>query len=224
MSFPAESRPQSRARLLRVAAATWLLLISAAVIIDHVALSRLADDVQASAPSLQVAMLDSRLTDLERRMDAADRQPASLTQSSLDATRQALEERLAVLEQTASTPQTAAADIAPLQSRVEQLEARMREVRQAPAPATAPATAPARRPPPADTARPALAEPPFRLLGIELRAGERFLSIAPAHARSLAEARVLRLGETESGWQLEALEGQTVVFRFDGQTRQLALP
>lgn len=220
MSFPAESRPQSRARLLRVAAATWLLLISAAVIIDHVALSRLADDVQASAPSLQVAMLDSRLTDLERRMDAADRQPASLTQSSLDATRQALEERLAVLEQTASTPQTAAADIAPLQSRVEQLEARMREVRQAPAPATAPV----RRPPPADTARPALAEPPFRLLGIELRAGERFLSIAPAHARSLAEARVLRLGETESGWQLEALEGQTAVFHFDGQTRQLAVP
>lgn len=220
MSFPAESRPQSRARLLRVAAATWLLLISAAVIIDHVALFRLADDVQASAPSLQVAMLDSRLTDLERRMDAADRQPASLTQSSLDATRQALEERLAVLEQTASTPQTAAADIAPLQSRVEQLEARMREVRQAPAPATAPA----RRPPPADTARPALAEPPFRLLGIELRAGERFLSIAPADARSLAEARVLRLGETESGWQLEALEGQTAVFRFDGQTRQLAVP
>lgn len=196
MSFPTESRPQSRARLLRVAAATWLLLISTAVIIDHVALSRLADDVQASAPSLQVAMLDSRLTDLERRMDAADRQPASLTQSSLDATRQALEERLAVLEQTASTPQTAAADIAPLQSRVEQLEARMREVRQAPAPATAPA----RRPPPADTARPALVEPPFRLLGIELRAGERFLSIAPADARSLAEARVLRLGETESGW------------------------
>lgn len=219
MSFPAESRPQSRARLLHVAAATWLLLISAAVIIDHVALSRLADDVQASAPSLKVAMLDSRLAELERRMDAADRRPASLTQDSFDAARQALEARLATLEQAAST-QAATADIALLQSRLEQLEARAREVRQAPAPATAPA----RRLPPTEAARPATAEPPFRLLGIELRAGERFLSIAPADARSLAEARVLRLGETESGWQLEALEGQTAVFHFDGQTRQLAVP
>lgn len=219
MSFPAESRPQSRARLLHVAAATWLLLISAAVIIDHVALSRLADDVQASAPSLKVEMLDSRLAELERRMDAADRRPASPTQASLDAARQALEERLATLEQAASA-QTAAADIALLRNRLEQLEARVREVRQVPAPATAPA----RRPPPAEAVRPATAEPPFHLLSIELRAGERFLSIAPAGARSLAEARVLRLGETEGGWQLEALEGQTAIFRFDGQTRQLALP
>lgn len=222
MSFPAESHPQSRARLLHVAAATWLLLISAAVIIDHVALSRLADDVQASAPSIQVAMLDSRLADLERRMDAADRRPAALTQASFDTARQALQERLAALEQAAPT-QATAADIVLLQSRLEQLEARGREVRQVPAPAPA-ATSPARRPPPAEAARPATAEPPFRLLGIELRADERFLSIAPAGARTLAEARVLRLGETESGWQLEALEGRTAVFRFDGQTRQLALP
>jgi len=219
MSFPAESRPQSRARLLHVAAATWLLLISAAVIIDHVALSRLADNVQASAPNIQVAMLDSRLADLERRMDAADRRPASLTQDSFDAARQALEARLVTLEQAAST-QATAADIALLQRRLEQLEVRVREVRQVPPLAAAPA----RRPPPAEAARPATPEPPFRLLGIELRAGERFLSIAPVGARSLAEARVLRLGETESGWQLEALEGRTAVFRFDGQTRQLALP
>lgn len=219
MSFPAESRPQSLARLLHVAAATWLLLISAAVIIDHVALSRLTDDVQASASSIQVAMLDSRLADLERRMDATDSRPAALTQTSFDTARQALEERLAALEQTAPM-QAAAADIVLLQSRLEQLEARAREVRQTPAPTTAPA----RRPPPAEAARPATAEPPFHLLSIELRAGERFLSIAPTGARSLAEARVLRLGETESGWQLEALEKRTAVFRFDGQTRQLAVP
>ena len=117
MSFPAAPRPQSRARLLHVAATTWLLLISAAVIIDHVALSRLADDVQASASSIQVAMLDSRLADLERRMDATDSGPAALTQISFDTARQALEERLAALEQTAPI-QAAVADIVLLQSRL----------------------------------------------------------------------------------------------------------
>ena len=96
----------------------------------------------------------------------------------------------------------------------------LKEVRQTPAPAAAPP----RRPPPAEAARPTTVEPPFRLLDIELRAGERFLSIAPADSRSLAAVRVLRLGETESGWRLESLEGRTATFLFNGQARRLSVP
>lgn len=190
MTLPPDFHPTSRTRLLQVAAATWLLLVSAAVVVNHVSLSRLAEDARASAPAIEVALLDSRLTELELLTDSTGHELEPLTQASLDTVRQALEERLARLEQ---------AD-------------------------TEPPAAPARRPPPAEAARPATVEPPFRLLDIELRAGERFLSIAPADSRSLAAVRVLRLGETESGWRLESLEGRTATFLFNGQARRLNVP
>jgi hypothetical protein len=218
MTIAAESRP-ARIRLLRVAAATWLSLVSAAVIVDHVVLSRLANDIQISTQNVQATLLKGRLAELERRVDATERRPAQQTQASFDTVRQTLEERLAKLEQEPPT-HTAAADVEHLQSRLEQLEARLKQVRQPPAPVVAPV----HRPPPAEAAKPLTVEPPFRLLGIDLRAGERFLSIAPAGTRSLADARVLRLGEVESGWQLESLEGRTAVFRFEGQARQLTVP
>lgn len=211
--------PTSRTRLLRVAAATWLVLVSAAVVVNHVSLSRLAEEVRASPPTIEVALLDGRLTELESRADSAKHRPEPLTQTGLDAVRQALEQRLARLEQR-DAARAAMTDIEHLQSRLDQLEARLKKVRQTPVPAATPA----RRPPPAATARPMIVEPPFRLLDIELRAGERFLSIAPADPRSLASARVLRLGETESGWRLESLEGRTATFLFNGQARRLSVP
>ncbi|HCF1813067.1 MULTISPECIES: hypothetical protein [Stutzerimonas] len=219
MTLPPDFHPTSRTRLLQVAAATWLLLVSAAVVVNHVSLSRLAEDARASAPAIEVALLDSRLTELELLTDSTGHELEPLTQASLDTVRQALEERLARLEQ-ADTEPPATTDIAHLQTRLDQLEARLKEVRQPPPSAAAPA----RRLPPAEAARPATVEPPFRLLDIELRAGERFLSIAPADSRSLAAVRVLRLGETESGWRLESLEGRTATFLFNGQARRLNVP
>lgn len=142
MTLPPDFHPASRTRLLRVAAATWLLLVSAAVVVNHVALSRLAGDVRASAPAIDVALLDGRLTELELLTDSTGHEPEPLTQASFDTVRQALEERLARLEQ-ADTEPPATTDIAHLQSRLDQLEARLKEVRQPPPPAAAPA----RRPP-----------------------------------------------------------------------------
>src|SRR5690625_5150366 len=165
MTLPPDFHPTSRTRQLQVAAATWLLLVSAAVVVNHVSLSRLAKDARASAQAIEVALLDNRLTELELLTDSTGHELEQLTQASLDAVRQALEERRARLEQ-ADPAQDVATDIAHLQSRVEQLEARLKEIRQTPAPAATPP----RRPPPAEAARPATLEPPFRLLDIELRA------------------------------------------------------
>ena len=44
-----DSATGQRTTLLRVAAATWLLLVSAVVLVDHMALSRLAEQAQAAA-------------------------------------------------------------------------------------------------------------------------------------------------------------------------------
>ena len=53
MTLPPDFHPASRTRLLQVAAATWLLLVSAAVVVNHVALSRLAGDVRTIGMGLR---------------------------------------------------------------------------------------------------------------------------------------------------------------------------
>ena len=203
----------NRGRLLKAAAMAWLLFISAAVIIDHVALSRLTDDIQSNTLEPRLTLLDHRLSELAQHVEDVLDQPEPVTPADIAVIHQALEARLADMEQAVSTH----ADIAPLESRLDQFEARLQEARRT----LLPAASPLQRPAPA---KPIVTEPPFLVLSIELRGGERFLSIAPTDPQSLAEARVIRPGETVGGWLLEAINGNTVVFRVDCQARQLTVP
>ena len=202
-----------RGRLLKAAAIAWLLFISAAVVIDHVALSRLTDDMQSNTLEPRLTLQDHRLSELAQHVEDVLDQPEPVTPADIAVIHQALEARLADMEQAVSTH----ADIAPLESRLDQFEARLQEARRT----LLPAASPLQRPAPA---KPIVTEPPFLVLSIELRGGERFLSIAPTDPQSLAEARVRRPGETVGGWLLEAINGNTVVFRVDGQARQLTVP
>lgn len=56
---------------------------------------------------------------------------------------------------------------------------------------------------------------------IELRGGERLLSLLPTGSHSLAEVRLLRVGETYGAWRLEALNGNTAEFRIDGRVQHI---
>jgi len=206
----------NRGRLLKAAAMAWLLFISAAVIIDHVALSRLTDDIQSNTLEPRLTLLDHRLSELAQRVEDALDQPEPITSADLAAIYQPLEARLTDLEQVVST-HADIADIAPLESRLDQFEARLQQARRTPPPAAPPVQRPA-------PAKPIVTEPPFQVLSIELRGGERFLSIAPTDPQSLAETRVVRPGETVGGWLLEAINGNTAVFRVDGQARPLTVP
>lgn len=219
MSIPIDSPSARRVRPLHVVATTWLSLISLVVIVDHVALSRLAEDNQTSAQSARIAVLEQTLSEWGQRVDAVERRPEAPTREDFVGARQAIEERLSRVEQSAAD-HAAASELTLLEERMARLEARVEKAPQAPPPPPAPA----RRPPPAEPPKPRIVEPPFRPLGIELRAGERFLSIAPADPRSLAEVRLLRPGETEGGWRLESLDAGTAVFSFEGQVRQLTVP
>ena len=202
-----------RGRLLKAAAIAWLLFISAAVVIDHVALSRLTDDMQSNTLEPRLTLQDHRLSELAQHVEDVLDQPEPVTPADIAVIHQALEARLADMEQAVSTH----ADIAPLESRLDQFEARLQEARRT----LLPAASPLQRPAPA---KPIVTEPPFLVLSIELRGGERFLSIAPTDPQSLAETRVVRPGETVGGWLLEAINGNTAVFRVDGQARQLTVP
>ncbi|MDH0096558.1 hypothetical protein N7333_08220 [Pseudomonas sp. GD04158] len=199
---------------MRVATITWLLLISGAVAINHVALSGLAIQVETSAPSRQVAALENRLAELIQQIEYVQQQPDALPQARYEAEREVLEQRLSAIE-AAFGNQPAADNLLPLQARLEQLEMRL----SAPPPALP--TPP--RPRAAAPAKPKAIEPPFRVIGTELRADEQFLSILAAASDALTQVRLLRPGETEAGWHLEAIETNTAVFRYGADSRRLPI-
>lgn len=204
-----------RSTLMRVATVTWLLLISTAVVIDHVALSGLAAQVETSAPGLQVAVLEKRLTELVQQIEQSQQQPAVLPLARYELERQALELRLNTIEQAIGSRPTAD-NLLPLQARIEQLEMRLSVPR--PTPAAAP------RARVATPAKPKAVEPPFRVIGAELRAGERFLAILPSASGELSQVRLLRPGETEAGWHLESIEGNSALFRYGDDSHHLPVP
>lgn len=203
-----------RTTLLRVAAVTWLLLISAAVVIDHVLLTTRIEEAQDAMPGMQVTVFEARLAELARELEQQRQGPAALPMERYESERVALDQRLAALEQALDDRPTV--DLQSLQTRIDRLEVRLATVRSAPTAASGP---PVRAP-----ARPQPIEPAFRVIGVELRAGERFLSILPTDAAALAQARLLRAGETETGWRLEVIEDGGAVFRHGDEVRRLTVP
>ncbi|MDG9757851.1 hypothetical protein N5E31_03620 [Pseudomonas chengduensis] len=214
MTMPG-SRQHRHGTLMRAATITWLLLISAAVVIDHVALSGLAARIETSAPGLQVAVLEKRLAELVQQIEQAQQQPDALPQARYEIEHQALKQQLNTIEQALGSRPTAD-NLLPLQARIEQLEMRLSTPR--PTPPTTP------RPRVSAPAKPKSLEPPFRVIGVELRAGEQFLLTLPAASGALSQVHLLCPGETEAGWHLETIEGNAAVFRRGEDTRRLPVP
>ena len=206
---------RSRVPLLRVATITWGLLISAGAVVNHVALSNLAIQADRSAQNTQVAALEARLAELGQQLEAQRQQPDTLTTSQFETEHQAIEQRVSRIEQALGERLTAES-LSPLHSRIEQLEASLSKAAQA-----APTPTRTRK---NQTSRPKVAVPPFRVIGLEMRGGERFLSILPTGAAASPLTGVLRPGETEAGWRLETIEDHTAVFQNNGQVLRVVAP
>jgi hypothetical protein len=203
------------ARWLKIAAVVWLLLVSAIAIINSVGLSRLTEQARRSEQEAQFKALNARVADLVQQADASRRQPEQVSQVDFLAARQALEERLARMEQ-AQTGVAHADDVQALQARVAAVEARQQQARSA---LTVAQTE--RR---HVVVKPKVPEPPFRVVGVDMRGGERFLSIVTPGTTSLANVRLLREGDSAGGWQLQSIEAHAALFLVNGQTQRVALP
>jgi hypothetical protein len=107
-----------------------------------------------------------------------------------------------------------------LQDRLAELEARLARLE------TPPANPPPTNPPPASPAsvRVKPAVPPFRLIGVESRAGELFAAILPAGVSALVQARLLRVGDQADDWRLEVLEASAATFLHAGGRRAKLAP
>ena len=180
----------------------------------------LAQQDQLELAQRQQQLLETRLTALAENLQALQALPQAATVTVLQSTRESLEARLAAVEQAVSSLATAD-DVAALRTAVEQIKARQAAAR------TSTKALPR-------TARPAVTAPkaeplPFRVIGAELRAGQRSILVAPLASSisgplSADQLQPVLPGESVGAWRLEAIEGQTAVFRSGEQTRRLAIP
>ncbi len=198
----------STANLLRIAVIVWLTVLSVTLLLPKPPNAPIdQDDVGA-----QLADLQHRTQALEAFRAARDAAPRALTESYI-------QQALAQWQQqwdALSLRQQDLASVSALvevQNRLDALALQLSIVQAVP-----------NKPRPSRTTRITSATPPFQVLGLELRGAERFLAIRPNGADGLGAIRLLRVGEVESGWQLEALEPQSALFRFEQNTRRLTLP
>lgn len=212
------SAPESgrRSRGFRIAAGIWLLLVSLIAIVDSVGLSRLAGQARRDMQQTQIKALTRQVADVAQQVDARKRRPEPASQADLSAVRQAMETRVANLEH-AQAGSASVSDVQALQGRVGAIETRQQEL-------SATTSHVVHRPRVPLVVKPKVLEPPFRVLGLELRGGERFLSVATPGTTLLANVRLLREGDSESGWQLQSVEAHTASFLVNGQIQRVALP
>lgn len=191
----------------------WLLGLSVLVALGYQAMNDQADQERLDT---RLQRLEAQATGLAETIETIQQRPAVATAADLKDTRQILEARAAQVEQSLSG-YAAADDLQALRAEVEQIKTRQTAARTA---------APAQpRTPGKPAAKPEPPPLPFRIVGAELRAGERSVSVAPSNGDFTPDQlQVLLPGDAIGPWRLQAVEGNTAVFQAGDQTRRVAIP
>ena len=191
----------------------WLIGLSVFVALGYQAVNEQADQERLN---FRLQRLEAQAASLAEAIEAIQQRPAVATAADLKDTRELLEARAAQVEDTLSG-YAAAESLQALRVEVEQIKARQSAQRAAaPAQPRAPSRPTAKREPP---------PLPFRIVGAELRAGQRSLSVAPsAGSYTSDQLEVLLPGDAIGSWRLQAVEGNSAVFQTGDQTRRVAIP
>lgn len=200
-----------RTRLLRWTPPMVLSVACCALVSHQISLSELAQRLTEQSDAEDLQHIEDRLMGLEQSTLNAQPSRNTATRTELSDLYATLNGRITDLENSLPSigPQE---DFQALEQRVLQIESRQKQLAQSSVPNKA--TSPARKP-----KKPA--EPSFQIFGRELRGGEQFLSIGPMGGRSLDQNRLMRVGESYSGWRLESFDEQSAVFVADGVTHRL---
>lgn len=186
----------------------WLVCLSVFVILGHQAINDRTDQERLDA---RLQRLEAQVVSLAETIQALQQQPEAATATNLQDARQALEARIVQAEQ-ALNGHAAADDLQALRMEVEQIKARQTAAQAQP---RSPSKPVASKPEPL----------PFRVVGAELRAGQRSVSVASSGGDFTADRlQVLLPGDAVGPWRLQAVEGNTAVFQADGQTRRVVIP
>lgn len=213
MNAPQSLRRPTAAVVVQSLLWLWLICLSVVVALGYQAMS---DPTDQKRLDTRLQRLEAQVAGLTENTQALRQRPAAATAAGLQDARQALEARIAQVEQALGSHATAD-ELLALRADVEQIKARQ---------TTARAALPAQ---PRSTSKAAAAKPapplPFRVVGAELRAGQRSVSIAPSAGDFRPDQlQVLLPGDAVGPWHLQAVEGNTAVFQAGDQTRRVAIP
>ncbi|MHC8380581.1 chemotaxis protein [Pseudomonas sp. LB3P14] len=172
------------------------------------------DTLQRDSSALKDAQekLQYALKDLKQMVDSGEQQ-ANTLDPMLDQWAQEIQELRDGL-----AARSTAADMTALRARLEQVEQQLLDLRTKPS--SPPPTPSATKPKKTARPKPALLSPPFSVLSVESRGGERFLAVAPHDSRSLTDVRLLHSGEQLGAWHLKVLEPNSAIFAVDAQPDQ----
>ena len=191
----------------------WLIGLSVLVILGYQAMNDQADQQRLDS---RLQRLEAQATGLAETIEAIQQRPAVATAADLKDIRQILEARAAQVEQSLSG-YAADDDLQALRAEVEQLKVRQTTARTAAAAQPRASNRPVAKPEPLPL--------PFRVVGAELRAGQRSVSIAPGSGDFTPDQlQVLLPGDAVGPWRLHVIEGSTAVFQAGDQTRRVAIP
>lgn len=209
MNASQSSRRPAAAVVVQCLLWLWLICLSVLVALGYQTMSDLADQERLDT---RLQRVEAQVAGLAETTQALQQRPAAATATGLQDVRQALEARIAQFEQALGGHATAD-DLQALRAKVEQIKARQTAAR---------AAAPAQPRTPSKPEPPPL---PFRVVGAELRAGQRSVSVAPSIGDfTPAQLQVLLPGDAVGPWRLQAIEGNTAVFQAGNQTRRVAIP
>ncbi|MEL7630326.1 hypothetical protein AAGW04_15180 [Pectobacterium aroidearum] len=202
--------------IIRLLVWVWLGVLTALAVLNYRATTNLVKREQVDASLQQVQVLEGRLTELADNIQALEARPVPASATALRSMQQSLETRIAQMEQTQENYASTQV-VQTLRDELTQLKSQQKAAIQ-----SAPTTSRTINP---DVTASRKMPFPFRILGLELRAGQRMVSIAPASGEPAPEQIQLVLpGETVSQWRLETIDGDTAIFSRAGQTRRLAIP
>ena len=215
MNAPQPAQRSTAAVVVQSLMWLWLIGLSVLVALGYQAMNDQADQERLDS---RLQRLEAQATGLAETIETIQQRPGVATAADLKDTRQILEARAAQVEQSLSA-YAPADDLQALRAEVEQFKARQSAARAgAPTQPRAPSKSAAKpEPPPLPL--------PFRIVGVELRAGERSVSVAPNSGDFTPDQlQVLLPGDAIGPWRLQAVEGSTAVFQAGDQTRRVAIP
>ncbi|AOR65686.1 MULTISPECIES: hypothetical protein [Pectobacterium] len=202
--------------IIRLLVWVWLGVLTALAVLNYRATADLVKREQADASLQQIQVLEGLLTELADSIQALEARPDPASATALRSMQHSLETRIAQMEQTQENYASTQV-VQTLRDELAQLKSQQKAAIQS-APTTSRTTNPA-------VTTPKKMPFPFRILGLELRAGQRMVSIAPASGEPAPEQIQLVLpGEAVSQWRLETIDGDTAIFSRAGQTRRLTIP
>lgn len=196
-------------------------------------------EIATTANRDSINAVTQRLNGLDDRIDAVGKLKP-VTEEDFRAGQQALSNRIdavqALVRQIQQDTQTAAHSAASmqevitleakfegLQTNIQELVAAKTTVKPPIAPLKPKLATQARKGGP--LVKPIESAPPFSVIGVEYRGGERFLAVAPLGSTQLSQLYLVRPGDTIGGsnWKLSGLDDTHAQFNINGAPRTLSL-